>query len=58
MNGHWYCTDCGERIEQDEIDEHETEGHHVRGRFRPDRLLAGDPEMIGAQIDDGDGGGV
>ncbi|WP_336325467.1 hypothetical protein [Halovenus sp. HT40] len=58
MNGHWYCTNCGERIEQSEIDEHESDGHHVKGRFRPDRLLAGDPEMIGAQIDDGDGGGV
>ncbi|SFC49228.1 hypothetical protein SAMN05444422_10969 [Halobiforma haloterrestris] len=58
MKGYWHCTDCGERIAKDAIDEHESNGHHVRGHFRPDRLLAGDPEMIGSQVNDGDGGGV
>ena len=55
MKGTWYCTDCEEQIEKDDIDDHEADGHHVKGHFRPDRLLPGDPELIGAQV--GDRGG-
>ncbi|MFD1632621.1 hypothetical protein ACOZ4L_07490 [Haloplanus ruber] len=57
MNGHWYCTDCEERIDKDSIDDHEARGHHVKGHFRPDRLLPGDPELLGAEVGRGDGGG-
>lgn len=57
MNGTWYCNDCEEEIEKDAIDDHEAEGHHVEGHFRPDRLLPSDPELIGAQARlEGDGG--
>lgn len=50
MNGTWYCTDCEEEIEKGAIDAHEADDHHVKGFFRPDRLLPGDPELIGAQL--------
>lgn len=56
MNGNWYCTDCGEQIEKEDIDDHEADGHHVKGRFQPDRLLPGDPEMIGSGVDTVDRG--
>lgn len=57
MNGTWYCTDCEEQIDKDAIDDHEADGHHVKGRFRPDRLLSGDPELVGTQAGFGDNGG-
>lgn len=47
MNARWYCTDCDARIEKEEVDEHEARGHTVRGRLRPDRLLANDPWRVG-----------
>ncbi|RJX43213.1 hypothetical protein DM826_06265 [Halonotius aquaticus] len=57
MNGTWYCTDCEEEIEKGAIDAHEADDHHVKGFFRPDRLLPGDPELIGAQAgSEGPGG--
>ncbi|WP_168216297.1 hypothetical protein [Halorussus halobius] len=56
MNGHWYCTDCEERIDKQAIEDHEADGHHVKGRLRPDRLLPSDPELVGTQVDLGEGG--
>ena len=43
MRGSWYCNDCEDRIEREEIDEHEADGHDVRGVIRPNRLLGNDP---------------
>jgi hydrogenase maturation protease len=43
MKATWYCVDCGTEIDPEAVDEHETEGHRVRGRFRPERLLSQDP---------------
>jgi len=43
VNAVWYCTDCETRIDREEIDEHEADGHHVRGQLRPDRLIGNDP---------------
>ena len=57
MNGTWYCTDCEEAIEKAAIETHEADDHHVKGFFRPDRLLPGDPELIGAQVGGGEDGG-
>ncbi len=57
MNGHWYCTDCEERIEKADIDDHEADGHHVKGHFRPERLLPGDPDAITSGVDTKNTGG-
>ncbi|GEM_PF-1987979 len=46
MNSVWYCTDCETRIGSDEIDDHETQGHHVKGQLQPDRLLGNDPHNV------------
>ena len=43
MSSSWYCRDCETRIDADEIDTHEDDGHEVRGVVRPDRLLGNDP---------------
>jgi hydrogenase maturation protease len=43
----WYCQDCEERIDAAAVDDHEARGHSVRGRLRPDRLLAQDPWETG-----------
>lgn len=43
VDGTWYCVDCERRIDADAVDEHEREGHSVRGRLRPERLLSQDP---------------
>jgi hypothetical protein len=55
------CETCGERIDADAVDDHERAGHSVRGRVRPDRLLASDPwqvgEEAGASETDGTGTG-
>lgn len=56
MTSHWYCTDCEERIEKTEIDEHEDQGHEVRGKIRPDRLLENDPWQVGGDVEATDGG--
>ena len=43
----WYCQDCDEQIDAAAVDDHEARGHSVRGRLRPDRLLAQDPWETG-----------
>lgn len=53
MKTNWYCTDCEERIEREEIEEHEADGHHVKGKFRPDRLLSNDPWQVGEEAGEG-----
>jgi hydrogenase maturation protease len=56
----WYCIDCQERIEADDVDSHEARGHSVTGRLRPERLLAQDPWATGEEHSsggDGDGDG-
>lgn len=45
----WYCHDCEERIDAAAVDDHEARGHSVRGRLRPDRLLAQDPWETGEE---------
>lgn len=51
MNTVWYCRDCETRIESEEIDDHESDGHEVRGSLRPDRLIGNDPWNITVQLD-------
>lgn len=51
MSSQWYCTDCETYIEVDEIDEHEADGHHVKGSIRPDRLLGNDPWNMQVEVD-------
>lgn len=53
MKAVWYCTDCETRISREAIDDHEGDGHHVRGQLRPDRLLGNDPWNVTVQTDDG-----
>jgi len=43
MTAHWYCNDCDARIDRAEIDDHEADGHSVRGVVRPNRLIGNDP---------------
>jgi hypothetical protein len=43
----WYCQTCEKAIEEAAIDEHEADGHSVRGVVRPDRLLSNDPWQLG-----------
>lgn len=43
MKSSWYCQDCDRQIDTEERDQHEAEGHEVRGVLRPDRLLGNDP---------------
>ncbi|AFZ73341.1 hypothetical protein [Natronobacterium gregoryi] len=49
MSSKWYCRDCETRIESDEIQAHEDDGHDVKGVVRPDRLLGNDPWNVGVQ---------
>ncbi|MFC7019352.1 MULTISPECIES: hydrogenase maturation protease [Haloarcula] len=57
MDTTWYCHDCDRRIDSAAVDEHEARGHSVRGRLRPDRLLAQDPwETDGTLDEDGESG--
>lgn len=51
MNTTWYCTDCETAIEKSEIDEHESEGHHVRGMMQPERLIGNNPWDINVRDD-------
>jgi hypothetical protein len=51
MTASWYCTDCETRIDTEEIDEHEAQGHHVKGAIRPDRLLGNDPWNMQVEFD-------
>lgn len=56
----WYCVDCERRIDADAVDEHEREGHSVRGRLQPERLLSQDPWQQGEDAtgtEPPDGGG-
>lgn len=57
MDATWYCHDCDERIDAAAVDDHENRGHRVRGRLRPDRLLAQDPWETDGRSDDGSGSG-
>lgn len=43
METSWYCVDCETVIDADAVDQHERQGHSVRGRLRPERLLSQDP---------------
>lgn len=43
MKTRWYCTDCETQIENEEIDDHEREGHRVRGMLQPERLIGNNP---------------
>jgi hydrogenase maturation protease len=55
MDTTWYCHDCDERIDAAAVDDHEGRGHSVRGRLRPDRLLAQNPwETDGRSNDEDD----
>lgn len=51
MSSQWYCTDCETYIETEEIDEHESDGHTVKGTVRPDRLLGNDPWNMQVEAD-------
>lgn len=51
----WYCVDCEAEIAADAVDEHETKGHSVRGRLRPEHLLSQDPWQTGRDEDAGAG---
>ncbi len=46
MKSRWYCNDCETELEEDEVEEHEQNGHKVRGKLRPERLLANDPWQV------------
>lgn len=56
MDATWYCHDCEERIDSAAVDSHEDRGHSVRGRLRPDRLLAQDPWETSGESDDEESG--
>lgn len=45
MKETWYCVDCEQTIEADAIDAHEQQGHSVRGRLQPERLLSQRPSQ-------------
>lgn len=51
----WYCADCETTISGNDIDEHEAKGHSVRGHIVPDRLLPGNPWLVGANVDTEEG---
>lgn len=53
MTSRWYCVDCETGIDADAIDDHEDDGHTVKGTIQPDRLLRNDPWNMGLV---GDGG--
>ena len=43
VNAQWYCVDCETTIDADAVDQHERQGHSVRGRLQPERLLSQRP---------------
>lgn len=51
MTSRWYCVDCEVQIDTAAIDDHETEGHTVKGTVQPDRLLRNDPWNMGIEGD-------
>lgn len=54
MEGKWYCKDCEQYIEKDAIDDHERQGHEVKGQLKPERLLEQDPWEVGDEEPAGD----
>ncbi|MES3516991.1 MAG: hydrogenase maturation protease [Natronomonas sp.] len=54
MNSKWYCVDCETEISAEAVDEHERNGHKVRGRLRPERLLSQDPWQTGEETNGGE----
>ncbi|MFC7076637.1 hydrogenase maturation protease [Haloarcula halophila] len=54
MDATWYCVDCEAEIDADAVDDHELDGHSVRGRLRPERLLSQDPWQGEASADGGE----
>lgn len=46
MNTVWYCKNCEKQIDRTDVEDHETQGHTVRGTMRPDRLIGNDPWNI------------
>jgi len=53
MTTQWYCKECDEQIESEEIAAHEEDGHQVKGYLRPERLLPSDPWAIGSSSNGG-----
>ena len=49
MTVRWICKTCGETIEDDAVEDHEDDGHAVKGIVVPDRLLTNDPWQLGAE---------
>lgn len=49
MEGTWYCADCERTIDQSQVEVHEDQGHEVKGKFRPERLLEQSPWEVGDQ---------
>jgi hydrogenase maturation protease len=47
MQGTWYCADCEREIDQSQVAVHEKQGHEVKGKFRPERLLEQSPWEVG-----------
>ncbi|MXR52668.1 hydrogenase maturation protease [Halovenus sp. WSH3] len=54
MDATWYCEDCETEIDPDAVDEHEQQGHSVRGRLRPERLLSQRPSQSHDSTDGGE----
>jgi hypothetical protein len=51
MDTTFHCEDCGTEIDEATVEEHERQGHTVRGSVRPDRLLSPDPWAVGGEGD-------
>lgn len=51
MTSQWYCTECETHIDAEQIDEHESAGHTVKGHVRPNRLLGNDPWSVQVEND-------
>ena len=41
-----------ELIDREEIEAHESKGHHVQGKLRPERLLSNDPWTLENEVGD------
>jgi hypothetical protein len=48
VNATWICRTCEREIDESAIDDHESQGHEVKGVVVPDRLLANDPWQLGS----------
>ncbi|MFW5965168.1 MAG: hypothetical protein ACOCY6_01970 [Halodesulfurarchaeum sp.] len=51
MTTKWYCLDCESPIESDAVEDHEAQGHRVKGIHRPDRLMGNDPWNMQVEVD-------